>query len=47
MADEKKTPKLWVPDTITKATIDASGNMTMIDEMTFELKPIGKPGPKA
>ena len=46
MSDEKKTPKLWVPSTITEATIDASGNMTMLDKMTFELKPIGKPGPK-
>lgn len=46
MSEKKETPKLWVPSTITEATIDASGNMTMIDKMTFELKPIAKPGPK-
>ena len=46
MSEKKETPKLWVPTTHTEATIDASGNMTLVDKMTFELKPIVKPGPK-
>ena len=33
---------IWIPSTKTEVTVDAKGNMTLIDRMEMKLQPISK-----